>query len=58
MTKRLSLLGTKLKGWAPNFIQVAAMVAFCAGFFLIGIPVGLIVTGIVLGVVGWAVDSE
>lgn len=58
MVKRLaSLVGAKASNWAPNVFQFAALALITAGFWVASLPAGLIVAGLCVGLIGWAVDK-
>ena len=50
-------IARKFARWTPTGIQVLGMGSFAAGFFLIAIPAGLIITGLLVMAVGWALDG-
>jgi hypothetical protein len=53
-----SNLAQRLKSWTPSAIQLVGMASFSVGWFLIAVPVGLILTGLLVMAVGWALDGE
>lgn len=53
-----SNLAHQVKSWSPSVIQLIGLGTFSTGWFLIAVPVGLIVTGVLVTVVGWAMDGD
>ena len=52
-----SSIARRFAQWTPTGIQVLGMGSFAAGWFLIAIPAGLIITGLLVMAVGWALDG-
>lgn len=57
LRKALAFVRTSVRSQRANGFQLAGLAVFTAGCFSLTVWLGLMVAGLCLGVIGWAVDD-